>query len=199
MKRKMKLSCNPSLMKRGGGLTSSAVSLLKKAFRVLPTGSLVNTAIDALPVELHLPGGYQYCGPGTKLSKRLARGDPGINKLDQACKEHDIAYSNYTDSERRSIADRVLAEKAWQRVKSSDASLGERAAALAVTGAMKAKSAVGGGSRRRKRNTARKRKALGGGSRKRKNTSKRVKRRAKKCSKCSKNGKGLYLKPYRAY
>ena len=44
---------------------------------------LVNSIIDKLPVELHIPG-YQYCGPGTKLKERLARGDPGINPLDAA-------------------------------------------------------------------------------------------------------------------
>jgi hypothetical protein len=189
-------SCYPSFMKRGRGLTSSAVSLFKKAFSAVPTGALINTAIDALPIELHLPT-YQYCGPGTKLRKRLKRGDPGINKLDEACKAHDIAYSNYSDSEKRSIADRALAEKAWQRVKSSDASVAERAAALAVTAAMKAKTAVGGGSRRRKRNTYRRKRVSGGGTKKRRNTHKR-----KRCSKCSKkksNGGGLYLRPYRAF
>lgn len=202
MSKRRRLSSNLSLMKRGGGLTSSAVKIFKKAFSALPTGALVNTAIDALPIEFHIPGGYQYCGPGTKLRKRLARGDPGINKLDVACKDHDIAYSKYTDTERRSIADRALAEKAWQRVKSSDASIGERAAALAVTTAMKTKTAVGGGSRRRKRNISRRKKVSGGGRRKRRNTTKRVKHRRKKCTKCSKkktNGNGLYLRPYRAY
>jgi hypothetical protein len=29
----------------------------------------VNSLINKLPVELHLPGGYQYCGPGTKLKR----------------------------------------------------------------------------------------------------------------------------------
>lgn len=200
MNQRRKLSCDSFIKKRGRGLTSSAISLVKKVVNNLPTGGLVNTAIDALPIELHLPGKYQYCGPGTKLQKRLARGDPGINKLDAACKEHDIAYSNYTDTKRRSIADRALAEKAWQRVKSSDASLGERAAALAVTAAMKAKTAIGGGSRRKKRNTFRRKKVCGGGTRKRKNNRKRGKN--KHCTKCSKkkpNGRGLYLKPYRAY
>lgn len=200
MGRRRRFSSDLSLMKRGGGLTSSAVNLFKKAFSALPTGDLVNTAIDALPIEFHIPGGYQYCGPGTKLSKRLARGDPGINKLDVACKDHDIAYSKYTDTERRSIADRALAEKAWQRVKSSDASIGERAAALAVTTAMKTKSAVGGGSRRRKRNISRKKKVSGGG--RRRNSTKRAKHSRRKCTKCSKkktNGSGLYLRPYRAY
>ena len=32
-------------------------------------------------------------GPGTHLKKRLARGDPGINRLDQISKQHDIEYS----------------------------------------------------------------------------------------------------------
>ena len=32
-------------------------------------------------------------GPGTHLAKRLKRGDPGINRLDQIAKQHDIDYS----------------------------------------------------------------------------------------------------------
>lgn len=103
---------------------------------------LLDKAINNLPFEMHLPG-YQYCGPGTKLKKRLARGDPGINPLDQACKEHDIAYSNkQTD---RKTADMRLADRAWQRVISNDASKGERAAAYAVTNAMKLKVKTGMG------------------------------------------------------
>ena len=43
-------------------------------------------------IEFHWPG-YQYMGPGTKLKKRLARGDPGINRLDKLAKQHDIDYS----------------------------------------------------------------------------------------------------------
>jgi len=42
-------------------------------------------------IEFHWPG-YQYLGPGTKLKKRLARGDPGINRLDKIAKQHDIDY-----------------------------------------------------------------------------------------------------------
>ncbi|XP_044582972.1 uncharacterized protein LOC123263990 [Cotesia glomerata] len=76
---------------------------------------LVNRIINKLPFELHIPS-YQYCRPGTKLAKRLARGDPGINQLDAACKKHDIAYSNNRENlEARHEADKVLAEKAWQR------------------------------------------------------------------------------------
>ena len=32
-------------------------------------------------------------GPGTKLKKRLARGDPGINRLNKIAKQHDIDYA----------------------------------------------------------------------------------------------------------
>ena len=42
--------------------------------------------------EFHIPG-YQYLGPGTKLKKRLARGDPGINRLDRIAKQHNIDYA----------------------------------------------------------------------------------------------------------
>ena len=43
-------------------------------------------------IEFHWPG-YQYMGPGTKLKKRLARGDPGINRLDKIAKQQDIDYA----------------------------------------------------------------------------------------------------------
>lgn len=187
------ISSHRALVKSGGGIVSSALSLLTK-----PVGAIVNKAIDVLPIELHLPGGYQYCGPGTKLSKRLARGDPGINKLDKACKEHDIAYSKSADSAYRSIADRVLAEKAWQRVKSGEASFGERAAALAVAAAMKGKTAIGGGKRKRgRRQSAR---SIGGNIRKKKRSfNTRRKKKNPKIWSMIKKGQGLYLKPYRVY
>ena len=75
--------------------------------------------------------------------------------MDAACKEHDIVYSkNQSDVGVRNAADKVLAEKAWQRVKSKDATLGEKAAALAITNIMKAKSKLGMGVKtNKKRNT----------------------------------------------
>lgn len=106
---------------------------------------LINNIINKLPIELHIPG-YQYCGPGTKLVKRLARGDPGINPLDAACKEHDIAYSkNQENLESLWKADRVLTERAWERVLAKDAGIGEKTAAWVVTNAMKAKTKLGMG------------------------------------------------------
>lgn len=139
---------------RGGGILSN----------------VLNKAIDLLPFEAHLPS-YRFCGPGTRLKERLERGDKGINPLDEACKLHDIEYTKYSDSENRSRADKQLAERAWARVKSSDASLGERAAALVVTGGMKAKTMVGKGVKKQKRSH---------------------KQRKNKCN-C---GGGLFLKPY---
>lgn len=106
--------------------------------------ALLNSLINSLPVELHLPG-YQYCGPGTKLSKRLARGDQGINPLDAACKQHDIAYSKEKNLEARHLADKVLAEQAWKRVSAKDASIAERASAWGVANIMKAKTKLGMG------------------------------------------------------
>lgn len=105
---------------------------------------ILNSVINKLPFELHLPG-YQFCGPGTKLQKRLQRGDPGINSLDSACKQHDIAYSQNKNVNARHKADKILEEAAWQRVKSADATLGEKTASLLVTGAMKVKRKLGMG------------------------------------------------------
>ncbi|KAJ8912165.1 hypothetical protein NQ315_006130 [Exocentrus adspersus] len=68
---------------------------------------ILDSIINNLPVELHIPG-YRFCGPGTKLAKRLSRGDMGINGLDEACKEHDIAYSREKNLEQRHKADQNL-------------------------------------------------------------------------------------------
>lgn len=59
--------------------------------------------------------------------------------MDAACKEHDIVYSDNKDSNSRYLADGKLQNFAMKRVFAKDASIGERATALAVTAAMKAK------------------------------------------------------------
>ncbi len=193
----MELTSKRRFFKRGSGLTSSIISGAKKLLSKIPVGSVVNTAIDALPVEIHIPGGYQFCGPGTKLSQRISRGDPGINKLDQACKEHDIFYSKYSSTTDRAIADRLLAQKAWDRVKSTDANLSERAAALAVAAAMKGKTSFGGGCNKKRKVKSKKGRKRGGNLKKRKILRKK---RVKSSSVWTmiKAGKGMYLKPYRS-
>ena len=121
------------------------------------SSGILNKLIDKLPVELHIPT-YQYCGPGTKPSKRLARGDQGKNKLDHACKNHDIMYNNYHDLENRRIADKILYKEALERMKASDSRLSEKAAALGVAFAMKVKRKLGMGLRSKKKNRCSKRK-----------------------------------------
>jgi hypothetical protein len=105
---------------------------------------IVDSLINKLPFEAHVPG-YQYCGPWTKLKRRLARQDPGINPLDAACKQHDIAYSKYKNISDRHKADKILEEAAWNRVKAKDSRFGEKATAWAVTNAMKIKRKMGMG------------------------------------------------------
>lgn len=109
---------------------------------------LLNSVINKLPFELHIPG-YNFCGPGTRLQKRLLRGDKGVNQLDEACKQHDIAYSNTNDLSSRHKADRVLAQKAF-RILRSGSSLGEKAAALGVASVMATKTKLGMGMKRKK-------------------------------------------------
>lgn len=109
---------------------------------------VVNTLINKLPFEAHLPG-YQYCGPGTKLEKRLKRGDPGINDLDRSCRKHDIAYSKSSNLQDRHRADYELEQRAWDRVKSKDANWKEKAAAWAIVNTMKVKRKAGMGVGRR--------------------------------------------------
>lgn len=105
---------------------------------------LLNTLINTLPVEVHLPG-YQFCGPGTKLKKRLSLGQTGINNLDAACRDHDIAYESSNLPEDREKADRELENRAWENFKSGDTGFSEKAASWVVTTGMKAKRKVGGG------------------------------------------------------
>ena len=43
-------------------------------------------------MEFHIPL-YRFAGPGTKLAKRLKRGDKPKNRLDRIAMHHEIAYS----------------------------------------------------------------------------------------------------------
>lgn len=103
--------------------------------------SILNWLINNLPVELHLPG-YNYCGPGTKSLEKRA-----VNRLDEFCKEHDIAYQQSSDLSDRRKADIKLMKMARNRITASDASLGEKVAAHIVNKAMLAKIKYGAGLR----------------------------------------------------
>lgn len=105
---------------------------------------LVNKLINGLPFELHLPG-HNFCGPGTRLKERLSKGQQGINPLDAACREHDIAYSKYKDITSRHKADKALEQRAWERVLAKDSSISEKGYSYLVSNAMKAKVKMGMG------------------------------------------------------
>ena len=79
------------------------------------------------------------------MKKRLARGDKGINPLDAACREHDIAYERSNSLTDRHEADAVLENRAWDRFKSKNSGFKEKAAAWLVTTGMKAKRKMGAG------------------------------------------------------
>ena len=61
-------------------------------------------------MDFHWPG-YQYMGPGTHLKKRLACGDPGINRLDRIAKAHDIDYDRAKDLKDKWVVDRKMITK----------------------------------------------------------------------------------------
>lgn len=146
-----------------------AIGKNEKRLKEKKAYGLIDRIVNRLP-EIHIPG-YQYCGPGTDLEKRLKRGDPGINKLDAACKDHDISYDAIHDSKGRRKADKELIGHAFKRVYSRDANMKERAAALLVSGLMSAKMGLskiglglGGGGKSKKR----KRKKMRGKKKKKK-------------------------------
>ena len=65
-------------------------------------GDIVSSVISKIPIEFHLRTfegkKYSFCGPNTKLEERLNLDDPPkewskpINKVDEVCLKHDIAY-----------------------------------------------------------------------------------------------------------
>ena len=70
----------------------------------------VQHLLNKTGIEFHWPG-YQYMGPGTHLKKRLARGDPGINRLDRIAKAHDIDYDKAKNLKDKWEADRKMIAK----------------------------------------------------------------------------------------
>ena len=77
--------------------------------------------------ETHLrqPGfTYRACGPFTKTKERIQKfkqtGDSRYiyrNELDTACFQHDMAYEVFKDLKRRTAADNVLRDKAFNVAK----------------------------------------------------------------------------------
>ena len=116
----------------------------------------LNHAINALPIELHISG-YQFCGPGTHLEKRLGRGDWDINPLGAACRGYDIAYSRSKYLTKWYVADKILAEEARKRISAKNSTLRKKAAATAVWAAVKTKMRIGMGLKTKKKKPTKKR------------------------------------------
>jgi Phospholipase A2-like domain len=102
----------------------------------------LNSLINKIPIEMHIPG-YQYCGPGTKLDKRVARGDPGINELDRACKLHDIHYAKYSSTTDRYPADKELADVAGKVMRDKNSKFKDKLVASLVKTVMNTKMKLG--------------------------------------------------------
>ena len=93
----------------------------RKKARFLPPGqrggSMLNSLINKLPFEMHLPG-HNFTGPGTKLKKRLGANDQPhpwskpINRVDRAAMKHDICYrDNKLPRVRRELCDRQMVDE----------------------------------------------------------------------------------------
>ena len=125
-------------------------------------GSLLNTLLTRLPMpEMHLalpkrmqseyrPAGsfndtgmYSFCGPFTKVQKRIEQGYRGVNLLDQACRQHDLDYAANSDVKDRNRADDVLANKAAHIVMDASSPEYEKQDGRLVTGLMAMKSRFG--------------------------------------------------------
>ena len=78
---------------------------------------------DKLMPEMHLrQHGFTYraCGPFTKNKERIQKfkqtGDSRYiykNEIDKACFQHDMAYGDFKDLAKRTAADKVLRDKAF--------------------------------------------------------------------------------------
>ena len=79
---------------------------------------------DKFIPEMHLrqPGfTYSACGPFTKNKERIQKfketGDTSYiykNELDKACFQHDMAYGDFKDLAKITIADKILRDKAFK-------------------------------------------------------------------------------------
>jgi len=92
--------------------------------------------------ERHLPG-YNFCGPGTDVHRRLLEGVEPVNELDRACLMHDLhtehrgPYLSAGDPVKIAAADAQLQQEAG-RLAGTFQSQVDRTAALTVVLAMQA-------------------------------------------------------------
>ncbi len=125
---------------------SSFISIHGKGLDFVPTRQglgLVNDLLNSgvLP-EMHLPS-HNYTGPGTKLKKRMLRGDKPINKLDEKAMYHDMAYSIFKDKKDRHVFDKKLQKEALEIMTNPNSTYKEKIEAGLVSGIMAGKRKMG--------------------------------------------------------
>jgi transposase InsO family protein len=97
--------------------------------------------------EKHIPPDYNYCGPGTRLDIRLDSnnnpkpGEEPINRVDETCYQHDLAYEN-DDLSKKHEADRTMLE---QLNRIENPSFKERMARILINGVIGTKLKLGVG------------------------------------------------------
>ena len=125
----------------------------KTQFIAATRGENLNSLINKLPLELHLPG-HNFTGPGTNLKKRLR--DPygippdftpqpwskPINRVDEAAMHHDICYLQNEDKKTRN---EVCDKKMLQNLNILNPTIRERIDKGIVGNIIKAKVALGMG------------------------------------------------------
>ena len=146
-------------------ITGNCSSCGTKIYQFIKKGKgVINTLLNKIPIpEMHLSlpkdvkseniengsfnntGKYSYCGPGTKLDKRVTQGYKGLNDLDKACLNHDIAYDEHKDTQQRNIADNELAQEANRLANDMNQPEYVRKDAKRVAALMSAKSWIGMG------------------------------------------------------
>lgn len=115
----------------------------RKNLNLINTGSgFIQQIVNKLPFEAHIPG-YSFCGPGTRLEKRLKRGDQAINRVDEVCKKHDIAYSNAKDKQDIRMADKEMIQELDSL---KDLTIGEKVGKAISKAGIKTKMFFGSGS-----------------------------------------------------
>lgn len=91
--------------------------------------------------EKHLPE-YNYCGPGTNVTRRLSEGVQPMNELDNACMIHDVEIETRgpqtkgRSSKALRLSDMKLARAARKIALDTKRSVKERATAWVVYRAM---------------------------------------------------------------
>ena len=98
-------------MRRGQCITCEET---KTQFLGAVGGSFLNSFVNNLPFEMHLPG-HNFTGSGTKHYKRLnsdltpKEWSMPINRVDNAVYQHDLCYSKYDDTKTRNeVCDKTI-------------------------------------------------------------------------------------------